>query len=119
MRFVAWEGSNGAQRLPGDGSERSHGAERLRGVSTGTSAAVQRRPGAEREAFAAGPETLSAGYEYEYSLDGGVTWLPFPQPFTTKASATMRGQKPGSTVHFRTLKGVTHDWSDPVAIIVD
>ncbi len=83
---------------------------------------MQRRPGAEREASAAGPETLSAGYVYQYSLDGGVTWLPFPQPFTTKASATLPGQKPGSTVHFRyryTLKGVIHDWSDPVAIIVD
>lgn len=63
-----------------------------------------------------------AGYEFQYSLDGGVTWLPFPQPFTTKTTATLSGQKPGSTVHFRyryTLKGVTHDWSDPVAIIVD
>ena len=62
-----------------------------------------------------------AGYEFQYSLDGGVTWLPFPQPFTTKASATLPKQKPGSTVHFRyryTLKGVTSDWSDPIAIIV-
>jgi hypothetical protein len=63
-----------------------------------------------------------AAYEFQYSLDGGSTWLPFPQPVTTKASATLRGMKPGSTVHLRyrvTVKGVTGDWSDPFAIIVD
>jgi hypothetical protein len=63
-----------------------------------------------------------AGYEFQYSLDGGMTWLSLPEPFTTKASATVRGLKPGSTVHFRvraTVKGVTGDWSNSVAIIVE
>jgi hypothetical protein len=63
-----------------------------------------------------------AAYEPQYSLDGGKTWLPFPQPVTNYATATLRGQTPGSTVHVRfraTVKGVTGDWSDPLAIIVD
>jgi hypothetical protein len=63
-----------------------------------------------------------AAYEFQYSLDAGKTWLPFPQAVTTKARATVKGLKPGSTVHFRyrvTVKGVTGDWNDPLAIIVD
>lgn len=63
-----------------------------------------------------------AAYEFQYSLDGGKTWLPFPKAVETKASATLPGMTPASTVHIRyrvTVKGVTGDWSDPVAIIVD
>jgi hypothetical protein len=63
-----------------------------------------------------------AGYEFQHSLDGGMTWLGLPEPFTTKASVTFRRLKPGSTVHFRyraTVKGVTGNWSDSVAIIVE
>ena len=36
-----------------------------------------------------------AAYEFQYSLDGGETWLPFPQAVETKASATLPGMKPG------------------------
>jgi hypothetical protein len=60
-----------------------------------------------------------AAYEFQYSLDGGVARKSLP--VTTKASGTVRAPKPGSTVHFRyraTVKGVTGDWSDPIAIIV-
>jgi hypothetical protein len=63
-----------------------------------------------------------AGYEFQYSLDGGVTWRGLPEPFTTKTTATVRGLVPGSTVHFRyraTVKGVTGNWSDSFALIVD
>ena len=63
-----------------------------------------------------------AGYEFQYSLDGGMTWSGLPEPFTTKASATVRGLRRGSLVHFRvraTVKGITGNWSDSVAIIVD
>ena len=63
-----------------------------------------------------------AAYEFQYSLDGGKTWLPFPQVTTNKASATLERQKPGSTVHLRyrvTVKGVTGDWSDAIWIIVE
>jgi hypothetical protein len=62
-----------------------------------------------------------SAYEFQYSLDGGKTWLPLPEPFTTKATATVTGLTPGSTAHFRyraTVKGATGNWSDRVAIIV-
>jgi hypothetical protein len=62
------------------------------------------------------------GYEFQYSLDGGMTWLGLPEPFTTGTIVTVRGLKPGSTVHFRyraTVKGVTGNWSNSIAIIVD
>lgn len=62
-----------------------------------------------------------AAYEFQYSLDGKKTWLPFPQAVSTKASATLRGMRPASTVHLRyrvTVKGVTSGWSDPISIIV-
>jgi hypothetical protein len=63
-----------------------------------------------------------AAYEFQYSLDGGVTWLPFPQVTNTKCSDTLHGLPPGSMVHLRyraTVKGVTGNLSDPIAIIVD
>lgn len=63
-----------------------------------------------------------AAYEFQYSLDGGKTWLGLPQPVTTSTTATVENLKRGSTVHFRyraTVKGVTGDWSDPVVMIVD
>jgi hypothetical protein len=42
-----------------------------------------------------------AAYEFQDSVDGGITWLGLTPPVTTKASATASGLKPGSTVHFR------------------
>jgi hypothetical protein len=62
-----------------------------------------------------------AAYEFQYSLDGGLTWLGLEQPVTTKTTATVPRLKPGSTVYFRyraTVKGVSGDWSDPIAFIV-
>ena len=96
---------------------------------------LKRTRGPARRVFSARPGRVSgevdlvapsagdrAGYEFQYSLDGGVTWLGLPEPFTNKASVTVRGLKRGSTVHFRyrsTKKGVTGDWSDTVAIIAE
>jgi hypothetical protein len=60
-----------------------------------------------------------AGYEFQYSLDGGKTWLGVP--FTTKTTVTIPGLKPGSTVHVRyrtVVKGVTGEWSQAISIIV-
>jgi hypothetical protein len=62
-----------------------------------------------------------AAYEFQYSLDGGATWLGLAQQITTKTTATVPGLKPGSTVYFRyraTVKGVTGNWSDPISFIV-
>jgi hypothetical protein len=60
-----------------------------------------------------------AAYEVQYSLDGGVTWIDHGT--FNRASATIPSLKPGTTVHIRyrtIVKGVTSDWSDPIAIIV-
>jgi hypothetical protein len=63
-----------------------------------------------------------AGYEYQFSLDGGKTWQPFPQQVSNHATAVLPGLTPGSTVLFRyrvTIKGVTGDWIGPVSIEVE
>lgn len=63
-----------------------------------------------------------AAYEFQFSLDGGKTWQPFPQQVTNHASALLSGLTPGSTAHFRyrvTIKGVTGDWLGPVSIKVE
>jgi hypothetical protein len=63
-----------------------------------------------------------AGYEHQYSLDGGKTWLPFPQPFTNETEVTLSDLRPGVTVSLRyrsTVKGVTGNWSQTIAILVD
>ncbi len=63
-----------------------------------------------------------AGYEFQYSLDGGATWLPFPQQFTNYSTVTPPPLPAGATVHFRyrvTIKGVTGDWIGPVSIKVE
>jgi hypothetical protein len=62
-----------------------------------------------------------AAYEFQYSLDGGGTWLSLPEPFTTKTTATVPDLTPGSTVHFRyraSVKGAMGDWSNVIALIV-
>jgi hypothetical protein len=62
-----------------------------------------------------------AGYEHQHSLDGGKTWLPLPQPFTSKTKVTVAGLTPGTTVWFRyraTVKGETGNWSQPISTMV-
>jgi hypothetical protein len=63
-----------------------------------------------------------AAYEHQYSLDGGKTWLPLPQPFTNETKVTVAGLPPGATVMFRyraSVKGVVGDWSDVLSIVVE
>jgi hypothetical protein len=63
-----------------------------------------------------------AGYEFQFSLDGGKTWQAFPQQFTNHTTVVLSGLTPGSTVHFRyrvTVKGATGDWLGPVSIKPD
>jgi hypothetical protein len=58
-------------------------------------------------------------YEWEYSLDGGTTWLYLPP--TTQAKTTVQNLTPGIKVwfHFRALtKAGLGDWSDRVWILV-
>jgi hypothetical protein len=86
----------------------------------------------QKQAFAAKPGAVSgtvnltaaapsrrASYEWQYSLDGGKTWLTMP--VTLQARATLSGLTPGATATFR-VRAVTKsgegDWSQPTALIV-
>jgi hypothetical protein len=81
--------------------------------------------------FAAKPGTLSgtaqlvaasagrASYEWEYSADGGKTWITAPS--TLQAKTTVPGLTLGATVQFRyrpVTKTGEGDWSQPVSLIV-
>lgn len=68
-------------------------------------------------------ETLAAArraaYEWEYSLDGGKTWIAVP--VTLQSRTTVSGLTPGASASFR-YRAVTRtgeqDWSQPVTTIV-
>jgi hypothetical protein len=58
-----------------------------------------------------------ASYEWEYSIDGGATWLTMPPSLQAKTSLV--GLKPGSSVQFRyraVLKVGASDWSLPITL---
>lgn len=60
-----------------------------------------------------------ASYEWQYSADGGKTWITAPA--TLQAKTTVAGLVPGSMVQFK-YRAVTKtgegDWSQPVALMV-
>jgi hypothetical protein len=60
-----------------------------------------------------------ASYDWEYSSDGGKTWIPLPSTLQAKTSIT--GLTQGSTVQVRyravTKSGVA-DWSQPVSLFL-
>jgi hypothetical protein len=58
-------------------------------------------------------------YEWEYSADGGKTWVT--APVTIQASTTVPGLTPGSTVQFRyrpVTKAGEGNWSQTVSLVV-
>ncbi|HEY6463328.1 MAG TPA: fibronectin type III domain-containing protein [Polyangiaceae bacterium] len=60
-----------------------------------------------------------ASYEWEYSVDGGKTWIA--APVTLQAKTTIGGLAAGTTVQFRNkavTKGGEGDWGQPVSLIV-
>jgi hypothetical protein len=60
-----------------------------------------------------------ASYEWQYSLDGGKTWLPAGT--TTVANTSVLGMTVGTTLLFRfrtTLKKTTSDWSPTISFFV-
>lgn len=60
-----------------------------------------------------------ASYEWQYSIDGGKTWLMAPS--TLQAKATVTGLTPGATVDFRyrpVTKTGEGNWSQTVQLIV-
>jgi hypothetical protein len=68
-------------------------------------------------AVTAGPRS---SYEWQYSTDGGKTWVMAPA--TTQGKTTIGGLPSGSTVQFRYLsvtpKGGQGDWSPAVSLLV-
>ena len=57
--------------------------------------------------------------DFEYSTDGGKTWIEVPT--ATRASVTITGLQPGATVTYRhrpITKAGPGDWSQPVSAIV-
>ena len=60
-----------------------------------------------------------ASYEWEYSTDGGKTWVAAPP--TLQSKTTIAGLTPGATVEFK-YRPVTKtgggDWSQPVSLLV-
>ena len=68
------------------------------------------------EAGVAGPR---ASYEWEYSSDGGKTWLPMPP--TSRSKTALTGLQPGASYSFRfrsVTKAGPSDWSQPLATVV-
>jgi hypothetical protein len=94
--------------------------------------AIRKTPVRAARVFAAKPGAVSgsvalvtdaaarrASYEWQYSSDGGKTWVQAPS--TLQAKTTVAGLTPGATVTFR-YRAVTKtgegDWSQPQSIIV-
>jgi hypothetical protein len=94
--------------------------------------AVRKTPTRRARAFVAKPGHVSgaatvvaataarrASYEWQYSSDGGKTWLTAPA--TLQAKTTVSGLQPGSTVHFKyrpVTKTGEGDWSQAVSLMV-
>jgi hypothetical protein len=94
--------------------------------------AVKKTPVHTPRVFAAEPGAVSgtaklitkssgarAGYEWQYSLDGGKTWVG--APVTLQAKTTVAGLTPGATVQFRyrpVTKAGEGDWSQTVVLLV-
>jgi hypothetical protein len=109
-------------------------AEEANGPSIIESAGVALRKTPTRRArvFAAKPGRVSgvatvvaasaghrASYEWQYSTDGGKTWVAAPP--TLQAKTTVAGLVPGATVQFK-YRPVTRaggaDWSQPVSLMI-
>jgi hypothetical protein len=104
------------------------------GASTIQSAglAVRKTPVRPPRVFAAKPGDVSgavklvaaaaahrASYEWEYSIDGGKTWVIAPA--TLQAKTTLSGLTAGTTVQFKyrpVTKTGEGDWSQVVSLIV-
>jgi len=60
-----------------------------------------------------------ASYEWEYSTDGGATWVTAPP--SLQAKTVLTGLKAGTTVQFRyrpVVKTGGENWSQPVSLLV-
>ena len=107
-------------------------AENAPSIIQSAGVAVRKTPVRAPRVFDAQPGALSgtaklvaaaaarrASYDWEYSTDGGKTWVALPG--TLQAKTTVTGLTPGSTAQFRycsvTLTG-QGNWSAPVSLLV-
>jgi hypothetical protein len=97
-----------------------------------TGVALRKTPTRRARTFAAKPGRVSgvatvvaasaghrASYEWQYSTDGGKTWVAAPP--TLQAKTTVAGLVPGATVQFK-YRPITRtggaDWSQPVSLMI-
>jgi hypothetical protein len=105
-----------------------NGASIIQSAGIGTRKTMPRRPrvfGAKRGAVSGTAHLVApqaarrASYEWQYSTDGGKTWIAMPP--TLQANASVSGLQAGSTVQFRyrsVTKGGPTDWSPSVSLSV-
>ncbi len=107
-------------------------AENGAAVIESAGVAVRKTPARRARAFVAKPGTVSgtaklmtataarrASYEWQYSTDGGKTWIAAPA--TLQAKTTIAGLVPGATVLFKyrpVTKTGEGDWSQPASLVV-
>ena len=93
---------------------------------------MRKTPTRRARAFAAKPGPVSgvakvvaeaaarrAAYEWQYSVDGGKTWVAAPP--TLQAKTTIAGFVPGTSAQFKyraVTKTAAGDWSQPVSLLV-
>jgi hypothetical protein len=107
-------------------------AENGAAVIESAGAAVRKTPTRRARAFAAKPGAVSgtanvlaataghrASYEWQYSTDGGKTWIS--APVTLQAKTTIAGLVPGATVLFKyrpVTKAGQGDWSQTASLVI-
>jgi hypothetical protein len=107
-------------------------AENAASIIESAGVAVKKTPVRKPRVFAAKTGTNSgtvelitasagrrASYEWQYSPDGGKTWVSAPS--TLQAKTTVTGLTAGTTVEFRfksVVKTGESDWSPPVSLLV-
>jgi hypothetical protein len=95
-------------------------------------AAVRKAPTRRARAFAAKPGAVTgtakvvavaagrrASYEWQYSTDGGKTWIT--APVTLQSKTTIAGLAAGATVLFKSrsvTKAGEGDWSQPASLVI-
>jgi hypothetical protein len=101
-------------------------------IITSTTLAVKKVPLRQKQSFVAKYGATSgtveviakaaaarASYDWQYSIDGGKTWVDVPN--TLKAKTTISGLPVATTVEFRyraTTKTGMGDWSLPTSLLV-
>lgn len=93
----------------------------LRKVPTHAARASAATPGAVSGSavVTAAVAARRAAYDWEYSVDGGKTWVAAPG--TLRARTTITGLPPATTVQFRHRAVTTDgqgDWSQPTSLLV-